>query len=140
MDSSKHMMAIYGLFDSRSPDEVRYVGRAGEPAVRLRSHISACKRNSTKKDKWISHVITDGGFIDAYVIEWGRVGMSRYAEAYWIKTLETIGHDLTNTYKRARPWDTVPCHSIRRMWSFTPPLPRLSNVSASYQKPQTYPL
>lgn len=54
---------VYGLVDSRRPDEIRYIGITNNPAGRLRCHISTSSKCSTHKARWINSTVRGGADI-----------------------------------------------------------------------------
>lgn len=61
------MASIYALCD---PDtaEVRYIGKANDPAGRLRSHIRDCRRRKTPVYDWISKLLSAGKAPEMFVV------------------------------------------------------------------------
>ena len=59
---------IYGLYDSKDEDDIRYIGKTNIPKVRIYSHL---KRKDTNQDKvsWIKDVLDSGREIKMKIIE-----------------------------------------------------------------------
>lgn len=54
---------VYGLVDSREPEEIRYIGITNDPRRRLSHHLSSVLDNSTHKARWVAKTVRDGGEI-----------------------------------------------------------------------------
>ena len=72
MNDYNEPVCIYALFDPRSPNKIRYVGKSQELIKRIRCHISKtlCNQDKTYKAYWIAKLkseehkltnLTDGG-------------------------------------------------------------------------------
>lgn len=51
---------IYGLYDPRSPDEIRYVGKSDFPWNRIRGHLFEARKRVGYKNNWIKSVVSEG--------------------------------------------------------------------------------
>lgn len=52
---------VYGLVDSRFPDEIRYIGITNDPRRRLGHHCSQSLDPHTRKARWVAKVLREGG-------------------------------------------------------------------------------
>lgn len=53
---------VYGLVDSRSPSEIRYIGITVFPRRRLQHHVNPkCGRSSHWRSRWAAKVLREGG-------------------------------------------------------------------------------
>lgn len=89
---------IYGLVDPNEPERVRYVGQATNPAARLAGHITASRRDSTRKDKWIRDLEDQGRYPDMVLLERPKPGANLTAlEEWWIVSMRDKGQGDLNT-------------------------------------------
>ena len=74
---------IYGLYDSKDEDDIRYIGKTNNPKVRIYSHL---KRKDTNQDKvsWIKDVLDSGREIKMKIIEECELSNWKEREVYWI--------------------------------------------------------
>jgi len=89
---------IYTLSDPRT-EEVRYVGKAFNLIKRLRTHISAAKKETTRKANWIKSLIKAGlkpEIKELEAIFINEVKAWEDAETFWIESLRFLGCRLTN--------------------------------------------
>lgn len=58
-------MFVYGLFDSRKPEEIRYIGKAANPIKRMGEHLREVRGGNaqTYKARWVRKVEREGGCI-----------------------------------------------------------------------------
>ena len=100
---------VYGLYDPRSPDDIKYVGKTIHSLnYRLNQH----KRNLynitidkklTYKERWITKLIREGVQPGIKLLEECATEELAYEqEVVWIQNLIKQGHKLTNTAKGGR--------------------------------------
>lgn len=88
---------IYALFDPRSPEIVRYVGKSRRPRARLRKHLKPTGRDlATHRGKWIAKLLAEG--VAPAMLVLARVPAEREdeAERAMILRMRAAGHPLTN--------------------------------------------
>jgi len=92
----EHIWHIYTLTDPRT-NKVRYVGRAGNPAHRLRQHLNRARSGYTQthRDCWLNGLRTAGLLPILAVVETGH-GDWQEAEMRWIAFYRQQGATLTN--------------------------------------------
>lgn len=90
-------VSIYALRDPRTL-ELRYVGKASDPAQRLRQHLSSGQLNRyrSRKNSWLKSLLAAGQqpyleIVDEVEPEWANE-----AECYWIAWYLSQGATLTN--------------------------------------------
>jgi hypothetical protein len=92
---------IYALLDPRS-DEIRYVGKAKDPAHRLDVHLYSAKTgksqdNRSHKYNWIRELLREDLAPELVVLESGLDdSIASERERHWIADLRQAGHRLTN--------------------------------------------
>lgn len=101
---------IYGLFDPRHPDVIRYIGKTKEIKKRLRSHLVEAKRNGgTYKRNWIRSLLADGITPFTCVLtevpintwtETERMYISKFKETLTNATCGGEGHEPSEETKR----------------------------------------
>ncbi len=105
MKSSK-TPKIYGLYDPRHPDDIKYVGVTVQNLNdRLSNHRRNIweTRNPTNKEKWIDRLKREGVQPEIKLLEeCETVELMYEQEIVWIKQLRTQGHKLANTSKGGR--------------------------------------
>ena len=62
---------VYALVDSRSPEEIRYIGITNNPKARLSLHLSQAPKEGWKKSRWIGSVIDADGAVLMGIIATG---------------------------------------------------------------------
>lgn len=114
--------AIYVLVP---PDgsEIRYVGKAVDPANRLRQHCQPSLGSDTHKDRWVRSLLAAGKSPRMAIIEW--VDDWETAERAWISRLRADGHPLMNISDGGNiPWPKgqkkgyEPCSPYKRAMTF----------------------
>jgi hypothetical protein len=92
------MVMIYGLVDPATPDAIRYVGKANDPATRLREHIYDAVHRGTRtwRARWIRHLLNQGRSPAYTMLEAVSDSEWQDAERRWINDLRADGHRLTN--------------------------------------------
>lgn len=60
---------VYALVDSRKPEEIRYIGITNDLRRRMGHHCSPSIEPHTRKSRWISKVLRDGGDILARIMK-----------------------------------------------------------------------
>lgn len=89
---------IYGLIDPREPERIRYVGQAKSAGSRLASHISGSARPTSKKDRWIAQLVSEGAYPDMVMLERAKPDADVDAlERWWIAQMVTKGQADMNT-------------------------------------------
>lgn len=90
---------IYGLYDPRDPEIVRYIGKANDARGRLRLHIAEALKSSRRKTyklDWIRSLLRCGVEPRLRIIESTTNKTWRERERYWIKEFRERNHPLTN--------------------------------------------
>ena len=91
---------IYGLYDSRNPIEIRYVGKTVRTVTaRLMSHLDEVRRNKVRshKNSWIRRVLADGGRVELLALDRAENHTDGCAlERHYIVWFKAEGHRLTN--------------------------------------------
>lgn len=88
---------IYGLSDPRTPDEVRYIGKANDPQKRLSNHVSARGRHRNHRTNWLNKLAADGVYPVIKIIDRVPVGEWQLMERYWIAMYRDAGYSLVNS-------------------------------------------
>lgn len=89
-------MFIYGLKDPRT-DEIRYIGKTNDCAIRLHYHRTHCKTGRTHKDNWLVGLKTAGYEPDMVILEETETDAQAYErEQHWIAYGREQGWKLTN--------------------------------------------
>lgn len=92
---------IYGLYDPRTPTEIRYVGWTKNLDTRMKLHLRSKKKKRLKVNDWLDELAKNGvcpGAVVFYSVEW----RFRYdAETAQIKLLDRE-HRLLNVTKNTR--------------------------------------
>lgn len=98
---SKHSLVtnIYGLFESQSPWDIRYIGKTDCLRERLSEHIKYCQQGTSHKDNWIKKAIKHGKTIDIVLIKVISNKHWRIAETDYILAFRKAGYNLTNVGK-----------------------------------------
>jgi hypothetical protein len=94
--SANDTVYIYGLYDQREPEHIRYVGKTNRLKRRMVEHVHHSINNKTYKDKWIKKLIADGQNPMMIILEQTNYLNWSGKEKEWIKTLKIDGHRLTN--------------------------------------------
>lgn len=94
---------IYVLLDPMTY-AIRYVGKADNPKLRLREHISKSVREKGRKPKWIRSLIADGLRPVIQAIDEVKQSEWQAAEAAYIEYYLSIGCDLTNDTPGGDGW------------------------------------
>lgn len=77
---------IYGLYDPRNPDLIRYIGKANNPDKRLREHLGTRGlRVKSKKNSWIKSLLNQGVVPIIKVLEVVPLEKWEEAECRWVK-------------------------------------------------------
>lgn len=97
------MVAIYALTEA---GRIRYVGKALDPAARLRGHLT--ERGETPKCRWVGELRRRGERPGLRVLELVDAGEAGRRELRWIRRLHRRGFDLVNVQGTARPRHTPP--------------------------------
>ena len=94
------MAEIYALVSSSAPSIYRYVGKTVKTsAMRLKSHMSRYLRGeetNRHKAHWFSSVLSEGGTIEAVVLDVCPDANQDEREVHWIRKCREEGHPLTN--------------------------------------------
>ncbi len=87
---------IYALRDPRD-GAVRYIGKTGFPATRLRFHLAPCNlRTHTKKTCWLKKIVGMGLRPTLDILEECAADTLSDAECFWIAQGHGLGWRLTN--------------------------------------------
>lgn len=92
-------IAIYALFDPRSPSEVRYIGQTSRKIqTRLRDHIAGAKagKSQTHKTHWIMSLLADGVEPVARLVDLVADHEWQEMERFYIALHRRSGHPITN--------------------------------------------
>lgn len=90
---------IYGLFDVRYKEQIRYIGFTMRPKVRLRDHrnsIVVKQNNYTAKEAWIKSVYDNGSSIDMIILREVKATNWQSWEKCYIQIYKNKGYKLTN--------------------------------------------
>jgi hypothetical protein len=101
-------MYIYGLFDTRDQDHIRYIGKTDKSSTeRPESHRKVARWASSKVSNklrnnhtmnWMHKVLVEGGDISWRVIENAQTHDELCdLEEWYIKSYKESGHELTNS-------------------------------------------
>ena len=97
---------IYGLYDPRKPDDIKYVGVTIQNLTdRLSNHRRNIweTKNPTNKEKWIDRLKREGVQPEIKLLEeCETVELMYEQEIVWIQNLRKQGYKLANTSKRGR--------------------------------------
>ncbi len=91
---------IYGLYDPRYPNDIKYVGVTVQKLnTRLNNHRCITKStNFTHKENWINKLYREGVCPEIKLLEeCNSVELMYEREIVWIKNLRKQGYKLTNT-------------------------------------------
>ena len=88
---------VYRLFDPRSPETTRYIGRSSCPPKRLKTHISGSYKKQTYKDNWIQSLLTINIQPSIEVISSGSPKYIKNLENKEIYKRSKINSKLTNS-------------------------------------------
>lgn len=100
---TKTKYTVYGLYDSREPARVRYIGRTGQSLkARFRQHSIACEQGMKMPVyRWMRKVRLEGAEILAKQI---LVSCSEvFCDNYEFELIQKYGPDLTNV-NRCGDW------------------------------------
>lgn len=86
---------IYSLADPRTPDEIRYVGKANDVKRRLRHHVGDV--SDTYKCRWVRGLIKDGLRPKIEIIDIVNIKEWSFWEMHYISLYKSWGFRLTNT-------------------------------------------
>ena len=87
---------IYGLCDP-STGQLRYIGKADNPARRLQNHLSeSTRKRFCHRHKWIASLADNGLSPELFEIERCAVSEWPETERFWIAYFRSIGCDLVN--------------------------------------------
>lgn len=99
MNDDNKTVYIYGLFDPRLPDNIRYIGKTYQLKIRIWTHIkSASNKNEQKtyRINWIKKLAKENIQPDFKILEECNMYNWEERESYWIAKLKSEGHKLTN--------------------------------------------
>lgn len=97
------VVLIYGLYDPREPDHIRYIGKTIQPlSYRYKDHrdcIKKPKKHWNRKHYWIQSLVDEG-------IQFGIIQLFKTNEKHWenverylIWLYKELGHNITNKHK-----------------------------------------
>ncbi len=86
---------IYGLCDPRD-GKIKYVGKAKDLQVRLKSHFKCAKRTSTPKNAWLLKLKSLGMKPEMIILEQVRKSFWSEAERWWISKYREWEPNLKN--------------------------------------------
>lgn len=84
---------IYALVDPRT-QSIRYIGKANEPAIRLRHHLK--ERYKSRKCSWVQSLAKQGLAPQLLIIECVHVSQWQERERYWIAFYRAQDDQLLN--------------------------------------------
>lgn len=87
-------MIIYALSDPRTPDNVRYIGKATDIHNRLNRHLK--ETSITKKNNWIKMLSKENIIPLISIIDIVEDNEWQKFEIYWISQFKTWGFNLLN--------------------------------------------
>jgi hypothetical protein len=88
---------VYALVDSRTPDDIRYIGITNHPKSRLSLHQSQASKEGWRKSRWIQSALAGGGDILMGVIDRGLShDEAKAKEIALIANHRNIGTNITN--------------------------------------------
>lgn len=97
-ESIDYASCVYALYDPRSPEVIRYVGKTKHCAqARLRSHLKDTEH--THKARWLRKLACQGIEPALKVLEHAAPENLSAVECVWIEKLREAGHPLTNSTK-----------------------------------------
>ena len=92
------MITLYGLYSSRHPEAIRYIGKAHDMAIRMKGHWQDVRDGiTTHKCNWMRKAESQGE-----TVEWSFLGsadsnkQANELERSLIKSYRQSGHSLTN--------------------------------------------
>lgn len=116
--------SIYALHDPTDVSGRLYVGKAADPARRLRAHFT--EKGRTFKRAWLKSLVARGVRPEMVILEVVPPdGDWREAERFWIESLRALGLPLTNGNGGGHGSDPTPetrekMSAARRRWQHTP--------------------
>ena len=88
---------IYGLYDPRDLDYIRYVGKSVDPKRRFNTHISNRNISFNEKSIWIKNLMEIENIIPEYkILEITNSENWQDREKFWIDSFLSDGYSLTN--------------------------------------------
>jgi hypothetical protein len=89
------MTYIYALIDPRN-NECRYIGKANDPAERLKGHLKYCKIGHDHKVSWLKQLLALG--LKPIITELECIPCAEWEkdEQWWISYMKYLGANLTN--------------------------------------------
>ena len=107
---------IYGLYDPRDIENIRYVGKADTPLIRLRGHINVSRREVMKTPvyKWVRKLSREGVTLQMLILCKPLVDFWEGTEQHVMDVLHDEGHDLLNI---AEGGDGFSSEEFKRMWA-----------------------
>lgn len=103
---------VYGLFDPRKPELIRYVGLTKNTVKRLYQHTTDKRRS--RKVSWLAELKADGVFPSLVILEETAQANGPARESYWIGFHAQTGY-LTNSTARDLPLKAespMPVHTL----------------------------
>lgn len=89
---------IYTLADRRTPDNIRYIGKALDPHDRAKRHLQPYYlKEKNYKSRWINKLLKEGSTIIMEVLDVVNESEWQFWETHWIGQLKAWGYSLTNT-------------------------------------------
>jgi hypothetical protein len=89
---------IYALVDPRTPERIRYVGKANDTTARMKAHVYLAKCKATNPRLcWIQALLNAGIIPEVRVLEAVTAEKWQSREQFWIAHFRAAGHRLTNT-------------------------------------------
>lgn len=90
---------IYGLGDPTHFNKIRYIGKADNPKLRLRDHISKAikDKENNYKSNWIKTLLAKGLQPTLIILDEVPIDKWEWFEQTWINEYRKLGFKLTNT-------------------------------------------
>jgi predicted GIY-YIG superfamily endonuclease len=91
--------AVYALASEDKPHQLYYVGQTRSALnTRYSNHLKQARGSATPKERWVHQLLTEGKKLLMIVLEEGIPTLDEACEReqYYIGTLRTEGHPLTN--------------------------------------------
>ena len=106
---------IYALCDPRDLS-VRYIGKANNPILRLRTHKNeALNKHRSHKCNWIRALLKEGLYPELFVIDEVSLDDWEFWEIFYIDLFKSFGFDLTNAESGGKGPNRISEESRKKM-------------------------